>query len=119
MKKYYKKDEVLSLIGNRVKVKIDRRKGSTHPNYPDLVYEVNYGYIPDTLTDDGEELDAYVLDDDVTGDYYEGVVIGVAVRKDDNENKLVVAKEKGKYQANKIKSMINFQEKYFDSEIFI
>ena len=60
-----------------------------------------------------------MIDDDVTGDCYEGVVIGVAVRKNDNENKLVVSKEKGKYQANKIKSIINFQEKYFDSEIFI
>ena len=60
-----------------------------------------------------------MIDDDVTGDCYEGVVIGVAVRKNDHENKLVVSKEKGKYQANKIKSIINFQEKYFDSEIFI
>lgn len=47
-------------IGKIVKVKIDRPLGSKHPKF-DMIYPVNYGYIPGTISGDGEELDAYVL----------------------------------------------------------
>jgi inorganic pyrophosphatase len=34
----------------------------TRPNWPDLVYETDYGFIPDTVGGDGKEVDVYVLD---------------------------------------------------------
>ena len=43
-----------------VKAKIDRPLGSNHPKY-NYIYPINYGYIPNTISDDGEELDCYIL----------------------------------------------------------
>jgi len=50
----------LTFIGQKVNVVIDRPLGSKHPQHG-FVYEVNYGYIPNTKSADGEGLDAYVL----------------------------------------------------------
>ena len=47
-------------LGKIVKVKMDRPLGTKHPKHG-FIYEVNYGYIPNTISGDGEELDAYVL----------------------------------------------------------
>ena len=41
MSRYYKKDETSSLLGKSVRVKIDRRKGTAHPDYPELMYNDN------------------------------------------------------------------------------
>ena len=116
MSRYYKKDETLSLLGKSVRVKIDRRKGIAHPDYPELIYKVDYGFIPDTVTDDGEELDAYVLDE-VDGDCCEGIVVAVVVRYNDRENKLVVSNREEKYTSEEIEGLIEFQEKYFNSSL--
>ncbi len=42
------------------KIKIDRPMGSKHPKHG-FIYPVNYGYVPNTISGDSEELDAYVL----------------------------------------------------------
>ena len=47
-------------LGKIVNVKMDRPLGTKHPKHG-FVYEVNYGFIPNTVSGDGEELDAYVL----------------------------------------------------------
>ena len=47
-------------LGKSIKVKIDRPLGSFHPKYG-FIYPVNYGYIPNTVSGDGEDLDAYLL----------------------------------------------------------
>ena len=39
-------------IGQKVKVVMDRPLGTTHPKHG-FVYEVNYGYIPNTVSGDG------------------------------------------------------------------
>ena len=49
------------MIGKVVKVIVDRPLGSVHPNHSDLIYSVNYGYIPEVFALDGEEQDAYIL----------------------------------------------------------
>ena len=104
-------------LGKIVTVTMDRPLGSKHPKHG-FVYEVNYGFIPGTLTGDGEPLDAYVLDE-VSRDSYDGFVIAVVLRNDDVENKLVVSDKMEKYTSDEIKRMINFVEKYFESEIII
>ena len=38
-----------------ITVTVDRPIGSSHPDYPSLVYPVNYGYIEGVLTPGGEE----------------------------------------------------------------
>ena len=44
-----------------VRVVVDRALGSAHPLYPQMIYPVNYGYVPGVMAPDGEEQDAYVL----------------------------------------------------------
>jgi inorganic pyrophosphatase len=43
-----------------VEVIMDRPLGCNHPKHG-FRYEVNYGYVPNTLAPDGEEIDVYVL----------------------------------------------------------
>ena len=43
-----------------VSVVMDRPLGCKYPKYG-FIYPVNYGYVPNTVFGDGEELDAYVL----------------------------------------------------------
>ena len=33
-----------------VKVIVDRKMGTYHPEHPDLYYPINYGYIPDAVS---------------------------------------------------------------------
>ena len=42
-----------------VTVKMDRPLGTKHPKHG-FIYPVNYGYIPNTISGDGEELDVYI-----------------------------------------------------------
>ena len=49
------------MLSKMVTVKIDRPLGSAHPDYPDMIYPVNYGYVEGIIAPDGEEQDAYVL----------------------------------------------------------
>ena len=107
-----------SWLGKEVKVKIDRPLGSKHPDSRfDLVYPVNYGFIPQTYCEsDNEEIDAYVLGPKEPLKEFSGVVMAVIQRLDD-ELKLVVTDGRD-YTVEEIKKLTDFQEKYFKSEIF-
>lgn len=39
---------------------IDRPKGTPHPRYPDFIYRVDYGYLKNTTSMDGEGIDVWV-----------------------------------------------------------
>ena len=54
------KTNAKDLLGKIVTVKMDRELGTRHPKHG-FMYMLNYGYIPNTISGDGEELDAYVL----------------------------------------------------------
>ena len=103
-------------IGKIVKVKMDRPLGTKHPKH-NFYYPVNYGFIPNTVSGDGEELDAYVLGEFVPLDEFEGKVIAVIHRTNDNDDKLVVTNGKN-YSDEQIKALTEFQERYFESEIW-
>jgi hypothetical protein len=49
------------VIGDIVKVTVDRPLGSYHPKHKDMYYPINYGYIEGIIAPDGEEQDAYIL----------------------------------------------------------
>ena len=78
------------LLGKSVTVTVDRPIGYRHG---DLVYPVNYGYIPGVFAADGEEQDAYILGVSEPLTSFTGTVIGIIHRHDDVEDKLVVAPE--------------------------
>ena len=103
-------------IGNNVKVIIDRKLGSNHPKYK-FIYSVNYGYVPNTVNGDGEELDCYILGIDEPIEEFEGRCIAVIHRLNDDDDKLIVVPAEKEFTDNEIKELTNFQEQYFQSEI--
>lgn len=106
-----------SAIDRLVKVTVDRPYGSTHPNHPDLKYELNYGFVEGIIGGDGEAQDAYILDFKMPLADYTGCVVAVIVRKNDIETKWVVGAPGKTYTKEQILKAVNFQEKYFDIEI--
>ncbi len=105
------------ILGKKVHVVIDRPKGSVHPNYPSLIYPLNYGYVPGVLGGDGEEQDCYVLGVDSPIAEFQGTVIAIIHRLDDIEEKWVVAKEDCPFSKKEIIKQTYFQEKYFRSDV--
>ena len=99
-----------------VKVKIDRAMGTSHPKHG-FIYPVNYGYLPNTISGDGEEIDVYVLGEHQPLDKFEGRVIAIIHRLDDNDDKLIVMAEGRNYSDEQIRALTEFQEKWFKSEI--
>lgn len=108
--------ESYNYIGDTVKVKIDRPLNSKHPKHG-FKYPVNYGFVPNTVSGDGEELDCYVLGIDKPIENFEGKCIAVIHRTNDNDDKLIVVPEGKNYTDQEIRELTNFQEQYFESEI--
>lgn len=106
------------MIGKIVTVTVDRPLGSTHPAYPDTRYPVNYGYIEGTMAPDGEEEDAYILGVEEAVAKFTGRVIAGIRRKNDIEQKWVVAPIGTIFTMKEIEALTHFQERYFESEIF-
>ena len=104
-------------LNTKVTVKMDRPLGSIHPKHG-FIYPVNYGYIPNTVSGDGEELDAYVLGEHKPLDEFSGVVVAIIHRTNDNDDKLVVMKEGRNYTDEQIIALTEFQEQYFESVIY-
>lgn len=99
-------------INKIVDVEIDRPFGSSHPKHG-FIYPVNYGYIPGTVSGDGEELDAYVLGVHKPLDTFRGRVIAIIHRTNDDDDKLVVVPEDKTYSNEQIEALTEFQEQYF------
>ena len=107
------------MLGKTVKVIIDRPMGTYHPKHKDLYYPINYGYIEGIIAPDGEEQDAYVLGVDVPVREFEGRIIAIIKRFDDVEEKWVVAPEDMTFTKEEIMKQVEFQEKYFKTEIIL
>lgn len=108
---------MLGYLSKEVKVIVDRPLGSIHPEHNDIYYTLNYGYIPNTVAGDGKEVDVYILGEFKPVEEFVGTVIAVVHRKNDIEDKLVVAKNPIKYSKDQIDALIEFQERFFDIEI--
>ena len=107
----------LDYLNKIVEVKIDRPIGSSHPDYSDHIYLVNYGYVPNTISGDGEELDCYVLGEYKPLKEYKGKCIAVIHRLNDDDDKLIIAPENKTFTNNEIKLLTDFQEKFYTSKI--
>ncbi|MDD4187768.1 MAG: inorganic diphosphatase [Bacilli bacterium] len=103
-------------LGKEVVVRIDRELGSKHPKHG-FIYPVNYGYIPNTVSGDGEELDAYVIGVFEPISEFTGECIAIIHRTDDNDDKLVVVPNGVNYTDEQIRALTEFQEKWFASVI--
>ena len=110
--------QVESYLGKTVTIGIDRPIGYVHrKGEKTLVYPINYGYIPEVLGGDGEELDVYLLGVDTPVSSYTGHIIGIAYRANDVEDKLVMASEGTTFTAEEIARAIYFQEKYYQTTV--
>lgn len=103
-------------LGKKVDVIIDRKLGSNHPTH-NFIYTLNYGYIPNTISGDGEEIDIYIIGEFEPLEKFNGYVVAIIERENDNEDKLVVCKSLSKYTKDQIKSLTEFQERFFKSTI--
>lgn len=104
-------------LKKQVKVKIDRPLGSLHPKH-NFKYDVNYGFIPGTISGDGEEIDAYVLGVDEPLEEFEGKCIAIIHRLNDDDDKLVIIPNNlSDISDDEIRRLTHFQEQYFQSVI--
>lgn len=105
------------MIGDIVKVTVDRPLGSYHPEHKDIYYPVNYGFIEGIIAPDGEEQDAYILGVYEPVKEFTGAIIAIICRADDVEEKWVIAPENISFSKEEIMEQLGFQEQYFKSEI--
>jgi len=105
------------MIGKIVKVVVDRPLGSYHPKHKDIYYHINYGFVEGIIAPDGEEQDVYILGVDVPVKEFVGRIIAIIHRKDDVEEKWVVAPDGTAFSKEEIMEQVEFQERYFDSEV--
>ena len=103
-------------IGKIIDVKIDRQMGSKHPKHG-FIYPVNYGYVPNTISGDGEELDCYVLGIFEPVETFIGKCIAIIHRTNDNDDKLIIVPDGKEYTDDAIKALTEFQERFFESDI--
>mgnify|MGYP003520822077 FL=1 len=107
------------MIGRIVKVIVDRPIGSVHPKHKDLIYPLNYGYVDGILAGDGEEQDSYIIGINYPLNVFIGEIIAIIHRKNDIEDKWVVAPKESKFTKQQIIDATKFQEKFFDSEVIV
>lgn len=107
------------MIGKIVTVTVDRPLGSYHPEYKDMYYPINYGFVKGITAPDGEEQDAYILGVDKPVKEFSGRIIAILRRSDDVEEKWVVCPDGMSFTKDEIMSQIQFQEKYYQSEIIM
>ena len=105
------------MIGDTVKVIVDRPLGSYHPKHKDIYYPINYGYIEGIIAPDGEEQDAYILGVNEPVKEFVGKIIAIIHRKDDIEEKWIVAPEGITFTKEEKMQQVHFQEQYFKSEV--
>lgn len=105
---------ILGHMGKLVHVIVDRPVGYQHGN---ITYPVNYGYIPGIIAGDKEEQDAYILGVSEPLTEFDGQVVAAIRRKNDCEDKLIVAPVGQVYHQGQIAEAVHFQEQYFISTI--
>ena len=100
-------------LGKELNIVIDRELGSKHPEYG-FIYPVNYGYVPDTVSGDGEELDCYLLGVFEPVKTFKGKCIAIIHRVDDDDDKLIIVPKNKEYSDDAINALVEFQERYFE-----
>ena len=103
-------------LGKILDIKIDRPMGSKHPRHG-FIYPINYGYVPGTMSADGEELDAYVLGVFESIDKFKGKCIAIIHRTNDDDDKLIIVPQDKDYSIDAIEALVEFQERFFKHKI--
>ena len=67
---------------------IEHLRNSAHPRYPSFIHPVDYGYLRDTMSADGVEIDVWRGSNEIIG--IVGVICTVDLVKRDSEIKLLI-----------------------------
>lgn len=111
-----KRVNVKDYLGKNVSIEIDRPLGTRHPKHG-FTYMINYGFVPNTLSGDGEEIDAYLIGEFEPVEKASGKVIAIIHRTNDDDDKLIISKDGKNYSDDAIRALTEFQERYFESII--
>ena len=103
----------IKFLNKTIDIKIDRPLGSKHPKHG-FIYPINYGFVPNTTSGDGEELDCYLLGVFEPVEQYKGKCIAIVHRTNDNDDKLIIVPNDKDYSDDAINALVEFQEQYFE-----
>ncbi len=107
------------MLGDIVKVMVDRPLGSYHPENKKMRYPVNYGYIEEIMVPAEEKQEAYILGVDKPVESFTGEIIAIVHRDNDVKEKWVVAPKGSRFTVEQITSRIKFAEKNFPSHLVV
>ncbi len=79
--------KAIDTLVSQSEIIIDRPKGSAHPKYPDFIYKVDYGYLKNTESMDGDGIDVWV---GTKGKEIDAVMCIVDLMKRDSEIKILI-----------------------------
>ncbi len=77
----------IDTLVSQSEIVIDRPKGSAHPKYPDFIYKVDYGYLKNTESMDGDGIDVWV---GTNGKEIDAIMCIVDLMKRDSEIKILI-----------------------------
>ncbi len=80
--------QAIDTLASSSKIVIDRPKGSTHPRFSHIRYEVDYGYIENTTSMDGSGID--VWRGSLPSNNVDAIICTVDLMKKDSEIKLLI-----------------------------
>jgi inorganic pyrophosphatase len=78
----------LASFGSGASVVVDRPKGSAHPEIPELIYPLDYGYLTNLRSGDGDGVDVWI--GSLKHQLITGVICTVDVGKRDTEVKILL-----------------------------
>ncbi|MFA7032545.1 MAG: hypothetical protein WC201_03180 [Bacilli bacterium] len=119
IKEYEYKNDLIDLLGKEVVIVVDRPLGSIHPIHKEVIYQVNYGYLVDAISIDGEKQYAYILGVNEPIKEYKGIVKAIIYNKNECKNNLIVCSNEQSFSKEEIKKKTFFQEQFFDTEIIL
>lgn len=80
--------QAIDALASSGKIVIDRPKGSTHPRFSHIKYEVDYGYIENTTSMDGNGID--VWRGSLPSTNVDAIICTIDLMKKDSEIKLLI-----------------------------
>ncbi|HEY94802.1 MAG TPA: inorganic pyrophosphatase [Dehalococcoidia bacterium] len=80
--------EAVDTLVHESRVLIDRPKGTHHPRFPNMVYPVDYGYLENTTSPDGNGIDVYR--GTASFEKVDAIICTIDLMKRDSEIKLLI-----------------------------
>lgn len=97
--------EYIENIVKNNEIVIDRPKGTSHPKYGNMVYDVDYGYIKNTKSADGGGIDVFVGSNN---NVIDAIICVIDLLKNDSEIKILIGCTDD--EKNKVNAFLNNSE---------